>query len=116
MRSMTEREKERDIPSWDGNPNTWPRYRTEVEWYFDGLRESDKPHAVGRLVRKLEAGVANLKYQWKLFDFKSKMGWQRYLAMLAASHHIRRALPDVGDKFDDQVKENVRGSKRKAQS
>ena len=97
---MTEKEKERDIPTWDGNPSSWPRYRTDVEWYVDGLREADKPHAVSRLVRKLEGGVANLRYQWKPSDFKGKQGWQKYLTMLAASPYIRRALPDVGDKLD----------------
>ena len=40
-------------PTWNGSPEGFFHYVTEIKWHLAGTKASERPYAAARLVRKL---------------------------------------------------------------
>ena len=48
------------IPSWDGDPNTFERFATNCRWYSNSLKSSARPLAAPRVWHKLTGSAKSV--------------------------------------------------------
>ena len=88
------------VPTWDGRPETFFHYVTEIKWHLAGTKSSERPYAAARLVRKiLESDYPSLKslaYKLDPSDFTSEDAVSKLIAFLEASPMNRQPIPDAG--------------------
>ena len=54
---MDGRDDRRFVPGWDGNPNTWRRYRDEVRVWLLGEKTDVEYSLAARLVQRLSGAA-----------------------------------------------------------
>ena len=88
------------VPSWDGRPETFFHYITEIKWHLAGTKSSERPYAAARLVRRiLESDYPSLKslaYELDPADFTTEDAVTRLISFLEASPMNRQPIPDAG--------------------
>ena len=88
------------VPSWDGRPETFFHYITEIKWHLAGTKSSERPYAAARLVRRiLESDYPSLKslaYKLDPADFTTEDAVTRLISFLEASPMNRQPIPDAG--------------------
>ena len=88
------------IPSWDGNPRTFNKYKTLVEWCVSGTRQQDRRYVVGRLLPKLSGPSGLLVSKWRARDFENDNGVDKFLQKLSKSPLPKQALQDAFNSFE----------------
>ena len=88
------------MPAWDGNPRTFNKYKTMVEWCVSGTRLADRRYIVGRLLPKLTGPAGILVSKWRAKDFENDNGAGTFLDRLGRTPLVRRALPDANAAMD----------------
>ena len=88
------------VPTWDGRPESFFHYITEIKWHLAGTKASERPYAAARLVRRiLESEYPSLKslaYKLDPADFTSEDAVTKLIAFLEASPMNRQPIPDAG--------------------
>ena len=91
------------VPMWNGHPEGFFHYVTEVKWYLAGTRQNERPLAAARLVRRLlesdYPALKSLMYKLDPMDFTDEDAVQEFLRFLEASPMNRQPIPDAGAKL-----------------
>ena len=88
------------IPTWDGNPRTFDRYLTAIEWCEAATKYNERRYLVAKLLVRLTGAAAVLVAKWKARDFDRSDGVQVYISRLQKSPLPRQALPDAVYSFE----------------
>ena len=88
------------VPSWDGRPETFFHYITEIKWHLAGTKSSERPYAAARLVRRiLESDYPSLKslaYKLDPANFTTEDAVTRLISFLEALPMNRQPIRDAG--------------------
>ena len=91
------------LPEWDGSGSTWQEHLLSVKWYFNGLKNDDRPLAAARLARRLlssdNASVRRLIMKLNPDKFTTAASVRKLLAYLEKSPLGRMPVPDAGVKM-----------------
>ena len=87
-------------PTWNGSPEGFFHYVTEIKCYLAGTKASERPYAAARLVRKLleseHPSLKSLAYKLDPSEFTSEDAIAKLIAFLEASPMNRQAVPEAG--------------------
>ncbi len=91
------------VPTWDGRPESFFHYVTEIKWHLAGTKASERPYAAARLVRRiLESDYPALKslmYKLNPEEFTTEEAVSKLVSFLEASPMNRQPIPDAGRKL-----------------
>ena len=83
------------VPTWDGDPRGWRRYRREVAWFSMATKKEARKFIAPKLVTRLTGPARLLAMGWNQQDLEGKGGLQIYMAKLSESPLVRRKLPNT---------------------
>ena len=88
------------VPTWDGRPETFFHYVTEIKWHLAGTKSSERPYAAARLVRKiLESDYPSLKslaYKLDPSDFTSEDAVSKLIAFIRSQTQVGSFQHTIG--------------------
>ena len=91
------------IPVWDGKPETFSHFVTEVKWTLTATRKDDRPLLAAKIIRKaLQSGqstLVQLMYKLEPEDFRTEDSVSKLVKYLEESPLNRQPLPDAGNKI-----------------
>lgn len=91
------------VPTWDGRPESFFHYVTEIKWHLAGTKASERPYAAARLVRRiLESDYPALKtlmYKLNPEEFTTEEAVSKLVTFLESSPMNRQPIPDAGRKL-----------------
>ena len=67
------------VPTWDGNPRVFVKYKTPVEWYVSGIKTENRKYIVGRLLPGLTGAAGTLVSKWRARDYETEDGAYKFL-------------------------------------
>ena len=88
------------IPSWDGNPLTFPKYETDAEYYVESTKWSERYLCGPRLLRRLR-GSAGIACRGQPRGWLSTCEGAYVLLRFLRSKLDRAPLPNVGHYLDE---------------
>ena len=84
-----------DVPEWNGEHHTFQEFEERCYWYRRGLKVSDRPLAVARIVRKLHGPAWALTRRLNKHRLNSKDGLE-YLLRRLRQHLLLPQVQDIG--------------------
>ena len=73
---------DKDIPEWDGEYHSFDEFAERCYWFRRGLRKSDRPLAVSRIIRKLKGSSWTLARRLNKHKLNSRKGLEHLLMMI----------------------------------
>lgn len=91
------------VPTWDGKPETFSHFVTEIRWALNSTKKDERSLLASRIVRRAlqseHPTLVALLYKLDPDEFNSEDGVDRLVKFLEASPMNRQPLPDAGNKI-----------------
>ena len=91
------------VPMWDGKPETFTHFVTEIRWTLNSTKNAERPLLASKIIRKgLQSEhsiLVSLLYKLDPDDFRSEDGVTKLVKFLEKSPLNRQPLPDAGNKI-----------------
>ena len=89
-----------DVPTWDGNPQTYDTFETACRWYAMTLKDSDRKGAAARVWSKLQGPARSVVKHLQPQDFFHDGGLDKLLTILRGSPLQTLPIPDTFAKLE----------------
>ncbi|CAE6957766.1 RE1 [Symbiodinium sp. CCMP2592] len=83
-----------EIPTWDGDPNTFERFATACSWYSFGLKDNERHLAAARIWNKMSGPAKGVVRHLNPENFASEDGVKKLLNVLRESPLQKLPIPD----------------------
>ena len=91
------------VPIWDGKPETFSHFVTEIRWTLNSTKKTERPLLASKIIRKglqsEHSTLVSLLYKLDPDDFRSEDGVTKLVKFLEKSPLNRQPLPDAGNKI-----------------
>ena len=99
----TGRDDRHFVPTWDGKPETFGHFVTEVKWTLSSSKRDDRALLAARIIRKAlqseHKTLVQLMYKLEPENFKTEASVNDLVKFLEESPLNRQPLPDAGAKI-----------------
>ena len=97
------KEERGSVPVWDGKPESFSHFVTEVKWTLSSTKKDEKALLAAKIIKKaLQSGqptLVQLMYKLDPADFKTEYSVEKLVKYLEESPLNRQPLPDAGNKI-----------------
>ena len=83
-----------EVPSWDGDPNSFERFATSCLWYSYGLKDNERHLAAARIWNKMSGPAKGVVRHLSPEEFVDKDGVAKLLKVLRDSPLQKLPIPD----------------------
>ena len=91
------------VPVWDGRPETFSHFVTEIKWAVSSTKKSERPLLASKIIRKAlqsnHSTLVQLMYKLDPDDYKTEGSVSKLIKYLEESPLNRQPLPDAGNKI-----------------
>ena len=83
-----------EIPTWDGDPNTFERFVTACKWYHYSLKDNERHLAAARVWNKMTGPAKGVVRNLSPEEFAGPDGIEKFLSVLRESPLQKLPIPD----------------------